>query len=105
MPLQKVEAELALFIQEVIERTKLMSHYHKSGYSKNPRVNIVGHSMSGMIISGYLECHKKKAPIDKVVTLATPYQSSLEAVIKIATGTVRIWELHLLAPANEKHHV
>ena len=65
MPLDMVEAELASFVQEVIERTKLMNHYHIAGYSKNPLVNLVGHSMGGMVISGYVERYKKQALVHK----------------------------------------
>lgn len=87
MPLETVEAELDVFIDEVIERTKLLRHYHKSGYSSNPKVNLIGHSMGGLIITGYLAKKRNGAPVNKVVTLATPFRGSLEVVMKITTGT------------------
>ncbi len=90
MPLDIIEAQLAAFVTEVIERTKLLKHYHKDKYPDNPRVNLVGHSMGGMVIAGYLEREGSKAPVHKVVTLATPFQGSFEAVIKVATGTANI---------------
>ncbi|MBN1292990.1 MAG: alpha/beta hydrolase [Candidatus Latescibacteria bacterium] len=90
MPLVSTEAQLDEFINEVIERTKLLKHYHEEGYSDNPKVNLVGHSMGGLVITGYLQKKKKKAPVHKVVTLATPYQGSFEAVIKITTGTANL---------------
>ncbi len=86
-PLEKIEDSLAAFVEEVVGRTKLLGHYHTAGYAKNPRVNLVGHSMGGLIITGYLAAAGGKAPINKVVTLATPYQGSYEAVIQVTTGT------------------
>lgn len=86
-PLETIEAELKTFVAEVIERTKLMRHYAESGYSNSPRVNLVGHSMGGMIIAGYLANEKGAAPVAKVATLGTPFRGSFEAVIKILTGT------------------
>lgn len=86
-PLQVIESELAAFIDEVIGRTKLLKHYHSDGYAQIAKVNLIGHSMGGLIITGYLQSRGKNAPVDKVATLATPYQGSFEAVIKIITGT------------------
>ena len=90
MPLDTIEMQLAEFVSEVIERTKLLKHYHKEKYRENPRVNLVGHSMGGMVITGYLEREGRAAPVHKVVTLATPFQGSFEAVIKVATGTANL---------------
>ncbi len=89
-PLDDIEAALAEFVHEVIDRTKLQPHYYKNGYQKKPRVNLVGHSMGGLIITGYLDTHRMKAPVNKVVTLATPYQGSYEAAIKVITGTANL---------------
>lgn len=86
-PLERVEEILGAFINEVIERTRLMRHYHDDWFLKDPKVNLVGHSMGGLIIAGYLEKHAKNHRVDKVVTLATPFGGSFEAVIKLATGT------------------
>jgi len=44
-PLDRIESELAAFIDEVVERTKLLKHYHDAGYSDKPSVSLVGHSM------------------------------------------------------------
>ncbi len=86
MKLEDIEAALADFIEEVIDRTKLLKHYYKDGYGNKPKVNLVGHSMGGLIIAGYLKTHGGDK-VDKVATLATPYQGSFEAVIKVTTGT------------------
>jgi len=88
-PLEAIEAQLAAFIGEVIERTSLIRHYASAGYGEDPVVNLVGHSMGGLIIAGYL-ASSKKPRIGKVATLATPFQGSFEAVIKVATGTAEL---------------
>lgn len=84
-PLVRSVAALADFIDEVIERTKLMRHYHEDGYSARSKVNLIGHSMGGLVIAGYLAEHGAHR-IGKVVTLATPFQGSLEAVVQLTTG-------------------
>lgn len=86
-PLALVEAQLAEFIDEVIERTKLLRHYDADGYADDPKVNMIGHSMGGLIITGCLSNLGSDAPVEKVATLATPYQGSFEAVIMVITGT------------------
>jgi len=90
MPLEIAEGQLAALVNEVIERTKLLKHYYKAKYQDNPKVNLVGHSMGGLIIAGYLEKAGGKAPVHKVVSLATPFQGSFEAVIKVTTGTANL---------------
>jgi pimeloyl-ACP methyl ester carboxylesterase len=90
LPLDIIEERFADFIEEVIDRTKLLPHYVEAGYADHPRVNLIGHSMGGLIITGYLERKGKSAPVSKVVTVGTPYHGSFEAVIKIATGTANL---------------
>jgi pimeloyl-ACP methyl ester carboxylesterase len=90
MPLEKIENEFDAFVNEVIERTLLLRHYYNSSYSKNPKVNLIGHSMGGLVITGYLINKGKKAPVNKVVTLASPFRGSFEAVMKIATGNAEL---------------
>lgn len=89
MKLEDIESALSDFIDEVIDRTKLLKHYYREGYGNNPKVNLVGHSMGGLIIAGYLKTHGG-GKVDKVATLATPYQGSFEAVIKVTTGTAEL---------------
>ncbi len=89
-PLEATQASLAGFVQEVIERTKLMRHYAKDGYADAPTVNLVGHSMGGLVIAGYLAnaaAGGTRAPVSKVATLASPFRGSFEAVVKLLTGT------------------
>ena len=90
LPLEIIERQLADFVDEVIDRTKLIRHYAEKNYGDNPTVNLIGHSMGGLIITGYLDKRKTDARVSKVTTLATPYKGSFEAVIKIATGTANL---------------
>lgn len=88
-PLDDIETQFDTFVEEVIERTKLMRHYHPA-FGVAPKVNVVGHSMGGLIIAGYLQRAGAKRRIGKVVTLASPFQGSFEAVIKVITGTANL---------------
>ncbi|HUF87377.1 MAG TPA: hypothetical protein VMM59_08340 [Thermohalobaculum sp.] len=85
-PLSVVEHQLAAFIDEVIARTRLLRHYARAGYGEDARVNLLGHSMGGLLIAGYVE-RFGAAGIGKVATLASPFQGSFEAMVKITTGT------------------
>lgn len=87
-PLKLTEKELERFIDEVIERTKLLPHYHKDDYGKQPKVNLVGHSMGGLIIAGYIATNGS-GKVHKVVSLGTPFRGSPEAVERITTGGSR----------------
>jgi len=73
----------------VIDRTKLLPKYYAAGYGKAPKVNLVGHSMGGLVIAGYLAEHSV-GNINKIATLATPYKGSFEAMVKMITGTANI---------------
>ncbi|MGH8494866.1 MAG: esterase/lipase family protein [Gammaproteobacteria bacterium] len=86
MPLDEAEQRLAGFVDEVIGRTKIMPHYERAGFARAPRVDLVGHSMGGVIVAGYLERAGRRAPVGKVVTLGAPFRGSPEAPVKIATG-------------------
>lgn len=90
LPLEILEKQLSEFVEEVIARTRLMRHYVEAGFAESPKVNLIGHSMGGLIITGYLDKKGTSAPVAKVVTLATPYHGSFEAVLKIATGTANL---------------
>jgi pimeloyl-ACP methyl ester carboxylesterase len=89
MNLDQIENQLGNFIEEVIDRTKLLTHYHLDGYDNSAKVNLVGHSMGGLIIAGYLEKKGRKgeaAPVNKVVSLASPFQGSFETIVQVTTG-------------------
>lgn len=90
MPLAQIETHLAEFIQEVINRTNLQRHYYDNDdFTDHPTVNLIGHSMGGLIIAGYLEAHKATC-VNKVVTLASPFKGSYEAILKVVTGTANL---------------
>lgn len=89
-PLAMSEAQLEDFIKEVIDRTKLLRHYHAENYHRNPKVNLIGHSMGGLVIAGYLERAGPNASVGKVVTIAAPFRGSLEVVLKVTTGTAEL---------------
>ena len=91
MPLEDIEPQLDRFIEEVIERTKLLRHYHEDGFGESPKVNLVAHSMGGVVVAGMLASDRYiPGRINKVVTLATPFRGSFEAVIKLATGNANL---------------
>ena len=89
-PLEITADKLSAFIDEVADRAKLLPHYDKAGYSKDPRVNLIGHSMGGLIIAEYLARSKDKHKAGKVATLGSPFRGSHEAVLKVATGNAQI---------------
>jgi pimeloyl-ACP methyl ester carboxylesterase len=91
-PLEQIESALGDFIDEVIDRTRLLRHYHQAGYGQKQfpaRVNLAGHSMGGLIIAGYLQKHGWEK-VDRVASLGTPFRGSIEAVAKTATGVAAL---------------
>lgn len=96
-PLEPTAAHLGDMIDEVIDRTRLMRHYHGDG-AWSGKVDLVGHSMGGLVIATYVARHGG-AKIGKVATLATPYRGSYEAVVKVATGTA---DLGTSAPSSRE---
>ena len=85
-PLDTIQDQLTAFIEEVVARTSLLRHYNKDGYTaKTGKVNLVAHSMGGLIVAGYVEA-KGMQRVERVATLASPFRGSLEAVAKTAIG-------------------
>jgi pimeloyl-ACP methyl ester carboxylesterase len=97
--LDATAARLEAFIDEVIDRTTLLRHYHREKYHENPAVDIVAHSMGGLVLAGYLMRAKGKARVGRVVTVATPFRGSIEAPIKVVTGTADLGEAQ---PSNPR---
>jgi pimeloyl-ACP methyl ester carboxylesterase len=87
LPLARSVELLAEFIEEVIDRTRLLRHYDAAGWSGLPQVHLVAHSMGGLIAAGYLDRFGALRRVAKVASLATPFNGSFEAVLKIAIGT------------------
>ena len=52
--LDLLQDELAKFVEEVVARTVLMPEYKDNYTEKNGKVNLVGHSMGGLLIAGYM---------------------------------------------------
>ncbi len=84
MDLRQSAAELADFVEEVIARTRLLRHY--TGYEAIEQVDLVGHSMGGLVVCEYVSQFGNARRIGKVVTLGTPFLGSIEAVVKLTTG-------------------
>ncbi|MEI6343401.1 MAG: hypothetical protein WCR07_15720 [Verrucomicrobiota bacterium] len=85
-PLANTQELLSDFIEDVVDRTALMKHYHADGYTaERGKVSLVGHSMGGLVIAGLI---KKQGMdrVDKVATMASPFQGSIEAIAKTAIG-------------------
>lgn len=85
--------QLGDFVVEVLERTRLLPHYRAADGNPLPglRVDLVGHSMGGMIIADYLarplaSPDKKEKNVRRVVTIATPFQGSVDALAKVTMG-------------------
>ena len=87
LPLARCAELLADFVEEVIDRTRLLRHYDSAGWRKRPQVHLVAHSMGGLIAAGYLDRFGSLGRVAKVASLATPINGSFEAVLKIAVGT------------------
>jgi len=75
--------QLRLFVDEVRARTWLLPHYRTE---TDKRVDLVGHSMGGLIIADYLSRYGNEGRVRRVVTLGTPFQGSVEAIKKLTTG-------------------
>ena len=74
---------LGAFVDEVIARTKLLRHY---AGADDLKVDLVGHSMGGLVLTEYLANRRRRSRVGKVVTIGTPYLGSIEAIVKITTG-------------------
>lgn len=83
MDVRLTAARLAAFVEEVLGRTRLLRHY---GNADGLAVDLVGHSMGGLVICEYLAQAGRRAKVGKVVTIGTPWLGSIEAIVKIATG-------------------
>jgi hypothetical protein len=70
------------FVDEVADRTKLIPHYHAEEF----RVDMVGHSMGGLIIADYLKRFGHKAKVRRVVSIGTPFEGAIDAILKLIIG-------------------
>jgi pimeloyl-ACP methyl ester carboxylesterase len=91
-PLEIIENQLVDFIDEVIDRTRLLRHYHDAGFGTErfpARVNLAGHSMGGLLIAGYLQKNGQRK-VNRIATLSSPFRGSLESVAKTAVGVAAL---------------
>lgn len=54
------------------------------------RLILVGHSMGGLVARYYAECLDKNRFTARVITIGTPYQGAVKALLAIANGSVRL---------------
>jgi pimeloyl-ACP methyl ester carboxylesterase len=93
MPLDITVQRFAAFVEAVSDRTGLLRHYHRAGFNDDPRIDVVAHSMGGLVLAGYLATTGSRAKVGRVITIAAPFRGSLEAAIKVVTGTAEIGEI------------
>ena len=82
MPLERTCRKLGRFVQEVGMRCALMPQYR----GKAPLVDLVGHSMGGLVVAGYLADRGDSARVRRVVSLGAPFLGSIDAVLKLVAG-------------------
>ena len=83
MNINATAKKLGAFVDEVIARTRLLRHY---AGADDLKVDLVGHSMGGLVLTEYLAERGRRSRTGKVATIGTPFLGSLEAVVKITTG-------------------
>jgi hypothetical protein len=107
-----IAPRLGAFIHEVIGRTRLLPHYA----SDLAEVDLVGHSMGGVVISaclaeGYHRDLRGRPQVRRVATLGTAYQGAVDALEKLTVGESELMggnrdaERHMarLTPAVYQH--
>jgi pimeloyl-ACP methyl ester carboxylesterase len=79
------------FIREVIARTRLLKHYPRD----LAEVDLVGHSMGGLVIAACLarghHLEQGTPLVRRVATIATPYHGAVDALEKLAVGESEIF--------------
>ena len=83
MDIAETATRLGDFVEEVLARTRLLHHYEGASDLK---VDLVGHSMGGLLICEYLSQLGRRSKVGKVVTIGTPFSGSIEAIVKMTTG-------------------
>ncbi len=79
------------FVEEVIERTSLMKHdASKVGGVVCDSVDLIGHSMGGLVVAGAIASGASEGwaskRVRRVVTMGTPFQGANASIQKLATG-------------------
>jgi pimeloyl-ACP methyl ester carboxylesterase len=76
--------QLGEFVAEVAARTALLPHYRED--RAGMQVDLVGHSMGGLIIAALLGGARRAPAVRRVVTLGTPFRGSIDSILKLAIG-------------------
>lgn len=81
-------AQLELMVEEALARTRLLPHYRKHPPA---RVDVVAHSMGGLVVALLLALRGKAARIRRVVTMGAPFGGAIDAVSLLAMGMANFW--------------
>ncbi len=81
-------AQLGAMIEEVLARTRLLPHYRDEPPS---HVDVVAHSMGGIVAGLLLAERGAKARIRRVVTLGAPLRGAIDACSMLAMGQGNFW--------------
>lgn len=81
-------AQLEFMVEEALARTRLLPHYKKS---PPQRVDVVAHSMGGLVVALLLAQKGSNARIRRVVTMGTPFGGAIDAVSLLAMGMSNFW--------------
>jgi pimeloyl-ACP methyl ester carboxylesterase len=74
---------LEAMIDEALARTRLMPHYKGNAPD---RVDIVAHSMGGLVVGLLLAQKGRAARIRRVVTIASPFRGAVDSIALLAMG-------------------
>jgi len=85
LPLDVVAKQLFQFCQDVVKRARLSGLYPRSR-RREVRVNLVGHSMGGLIMAGAVAEYGSRLPLNKAVSIGTPFLGSMEALERMTLG-------------------
>lgn len=95
LPLELIEEELDRFIGEVIGRARLMARSSPAA-TLEPKVNLIGHSMGGLVAAGYLASGRTGSThlrycqnVNRLITIGTPYAGSTAIVHQMIHGLHR----------------
>lgn len=84
----RTAAQLELMIEEALARTRLLPHYRKE---EPAQVDVVAHSMGGLVVALLLALRGKKARIRRVVSIGAPFRGAVDAVSLLAMGMGNFW--------------
>lgn len=91
--------------KRVSENAQLLKSYIDSQVVTGEKVNIVGHSMGGLIARSYIEQEGINHKIDKLITAGTPHQGAADAYLTWSSGGIPKsddikWRFYVMAIAK-----